>query len=328
MTTTSPYQRFFAKMQKASILALQYESRTNGIATITDNELWLSRHCDDNGPQTDILDIEGHVATDIGPDDMPTQPKAFAGLENAKSYAMPVNILESLYRYTSENETRYYLQGVYIAGNTMTATDGHRIIQYTMPGLPDWPAAILNRRAIKMAIDIAKHGKFETVTLKIGKSIAKLGRVATAIRIGAHNIKMLAIDAQYPNAQLLLDNALAVKNRHKICSDLSPKLFDAMLKAHNTHNRATGKPRDKMPALTFKNNLAIIGNQQVDFPKETPFDVRVNANFWLDIPQGATVTAGVDELEPLLFTGDAPRPETGETPTYIGLLMPMRGESK
>jgi DNA polymerase III subunit beta len=93
----------------------------------------------------------------------------------------------------STEETRYYLNGVYLHNSnsqlTTIATDGHRLARVTAPHEHKFPGIILPRKAVELAVDAL--GKNEAVELRFDDRIVE----AT---IGTTVVASKVVDADYP----------------------------------------------------------------------------------------------------------------------------------
>lgn len=99
-----------------------------------------------------------------------------------KTHTIKPNELEAIALAASTEETRYYLNGVYITGGAMVATDGHRLAGLRLDKTGDKDGFILGSADIKKALQLAKLTKKEA-----GKHVEEL----VAIVIEGNTIKIM-----------------------------------------------------------------------------------------------------------------------------------------
>ncbi|MDI9349306.1 MAG: DNA polymerase III subunit beta [Candidatus Symbiobacter sp.] len=203
----------------------------------------------------------------------------------------------------SSEETRYYLNGIYIHakkdGETpvmrFVATDGHRLARTEIPlpeGAVDMPAIIVSRKAItelgKLLDEFDGNEEFSTVHVAISDKRIRfaIGTIATSSKL---------IDASYPDYERVIPKQN--DKTMEVTAEFFRRAVDRVSAVNNTGDVRPVK-------FTFgKNNLTLSvsaseGNssEEIDAATEAlDFDIGFNPNYLLDlVPHIASGTACFD----------------------------------
>ncbi|MBM3468107.1 MAG: DNA polymerase III subunit beta [Alphaproteobacteria bacterium] len=244
-------------------------------------------------------------------------------------FSLPVAIFKKLLDRAkfamSTEETRYYLNGIYLhtlerEGQKIlrsVATDAHRLAYIEVPlppGAEGMPGIIIGRKTVT---EVRKLVDDTTTQVSIALS-------PTRIEFSFENAVLSSrlIDATYPE----YEKAIPIGNDKLAIVDA--KSFAAAV------DRVATVSNDKVRAIkvNLNNNMLTLsavshdlGNaveeMPIDFPHNTPIEIGFNARYLLDIAQ----QIDEDEAQVVLANGDAPAIIKGmkdQEATYI--LMPMR----
>jgi DNA polymerase-3 subunit beta len=164
-------------------------------------------------------------------DDWPDMDVPRTELRTATFGAEFIDALRRVRPCMSEEETRYYLNGVHVhaaqngRGCVMVATDGHRLtaIDLPMPAATGaLPGVIIPRQAVGAILTLAKANPSEPVHFRVSTKAPRNSEEPNAaklvggdphlveIRIGAFRIISKLIDGTYPDYRRLLPAAAGV----------------------------------------------------------------------------------------------------------------------
>ncbi len=269
----------------------------------------------------------------LPPEDFPT------ALSLGNSATMTVDcgelrrILERTAPFMSVEETRYYLNGVYLHRHGLNlravATDGHRLgLAETdlVSGMPDKAAKIILASAVKILIRLLKKQKVGNVSVEWAKDFG--GIVAT---VAGSTYQTKEIDGTYPDYQRVLPDKTKMQRVSFSVADMLPILDQAVAIA-----------TDRVPPVKFTTNggktvevsARAAGGSKVEqtIPCDGAFDIPgegktlryraigFNAKFVARILKKMTVPQAE------LFANDATAPcylnGVGESETVV--LMPYR----
>lgn len=106
---------------------------------------------------------------------------------------VPVGSLADVYQYTSKDETRLHLNGVFFGNDEMVATDGCRlkILEVTGTGKNGY---ILPRESVRLLLRLCKLYKVESININLGESYAY-------VNTKHFNVRMRLINREYPRYQ-------------------------------------------------------------------------------------------------------------------------------
>ena len=281
-----------------------------------------------------VLDADGHTMTvkagrsvfklsclptadfpEIGSGELPTE------------FALPAAELRTLIDRTrfamSSEETRYYLNGIYIHALDQdgvrvlraVATDGHRLARFEMPcpeGAQDMPGIILPRKAVlelRKLIDEAA----DTITIRVSES---------KMRFSFDHIVLTTklIDGTFPDYERVVP-----KNNDKVV-EVDPKIFSGAIDRVSTIS--DGKTRavkitlnGKTMTLSASTPDAGSATEEVEVASDANMEIGFNARYLLDITSQIEGT-GCRML--LADTGTATIIQDNADPSSLYVLMPLR----
>lgn len=233
-------------------------------------------------------------------------------------------LLEKARFAMSQEETRYYLNGVYIHAVTegpepllrVAATDGHRLarLETALPsGAKEMPGVIVPRKAV------AEIGRLlddadEMVNLSVSKTKIRFG-------LGAGRLTSKLIDGTFPDYErvipkdnpftLRVDNSDFAKAVDRVSTVSSDRTKSVKLALDNDHLRLTVNNPEAGTALE---------ELSVDFDGE-PTEVGFNARYLIDIAQQVESSTAVfrlsDPSSPTVILDE-------ENQNALYVLMPLR----
>ena len=247
--------------------------------------------------------------------------------ELAQSFTLPAASARALIDRTkfamSTEETRYYLNGIYLheaehAGVSVLragATDGHRLARFEMPlpeGASGMPGIIVPRKAIQ---ELRKLSDDAADGIKISMSESK-------IRFEFDHIVLTSklIDGKFPDYQRVIP-----EGNDKIV-EVDPKLFTSAIDRVSTIS--DGKSRavkiafqGKVMTLTASSAEAGSAKEQVEVNGDTDIEIGFNAKYLLDITsqiegEGCRLTLA-DPASPTII-------QDNSDPSALYVLMPLR----
>lgn len=247
--------------------------------------------------------------------------------ELPKEFSIPAADLRALIDRTkfamSTEETRYYLNGIYlheadqegVAVLRAVATDGHRLARFEMPlpdGAKEMPGIIIPRKAIQ---ELRKLSDDAADTIKISLSESK-------IRFEFDHIVLTSklIDGKFPDYQRVIP-----EGNDKII-EIDPKIFTRAIDRVSTIS--DGKSRAVKIALagktmTISASSAESGSatEQLEVNGDTDIEIGFNAKYLLDITsqiegEGCRLTLA-DPASPTII-------QDNSDPSALYVLMPLR----
>ena len=253
-------------------------------------------------------------------------PEIGAG-ELSASFAIPAADLRALIDRTrfamSTEETRYYLNGIYLheAENEgvkvlrAVATDGHRLARFEMPlpeGAENMPGVIIPRKAIgelRKLIDEAA----DTISINLSES---------KIRFAFDHVVMTSklIDGTFPDYQRVIP-----QGNDKIV-EVDPKIFTGAIDRVSTIS--DGKSRavkialqGKQMVLSASSPEAGSATEELEVNGDTDIEIGFNAKYLLDITsqiegEGCRMTLA-DPASPTII-------QDNSDPSSLYVIMPLR----
>lgn len=243
------------------------------------------------------------------------------------SFAIPAAELRALIDRTrfamSTEETRYYLNGIYIheaerdgvAVLRAVATDGHRLARFEMPlpeGAKEMPGIIVPRKAIQ---ELRKLSDDAADSIKISLSESKIRFEFDHIVL---NSKL--IDGKFPDYQRVIP-----EGNDKVV-ECDPKMFTSAIDRVSTIS--DGKSRAVKIAMegktmTISASSAEAGSakEQMEVNGDTDIEIGFNAKYLLDI------TSQIEGEGCRLTLADAASPtiiQDNSDPSALYVLMPLR----
>jgi len=244
------------------------------------------------------------------------------------SFSTPANNLRELIDRTrfamSNDETRYYLNGVYlhaadangVAVLRAVATDGHRLAQFEMPlpeGAADMPGVIIPRKAVAEIRKLVEEAAAD-ITIEISEN---------KIRFAFDHIVMTSklIDGTFPDYQKVIP-----QGNDKIV-EIDPKLFTAAI------DRVSTISNEKTRAVKLAINGATMtlsaqspdagsATEDIEISNDnTALEIGFNSKYLLDI------TAQIESDGCRLILADAGGPtiiQDVTDPSSLYVLMPLR----
>ena len=244
-----------------------------------------------------------------------------------QDFAVPAAELRALIDRTkfamSTEETRYYLNGIYlheaerdgVAVLRAVATDGHRLARFEMPlpeGATDMPGIIIPRKAIQ---ELRKLSDDAADTIKISLSESK-------IRFEFDHIVLTSklIDGKFPDYERVIP-----KGNDKIV-ECDPKTFTSAIDRVSTisdgKSRAVKIALDgKMMTISASSAEAGSAKEQMEVNGDTDIEIGFNAKYLLDI------TSQIEGEGCRLTLADAASPtiiQDNSDPSSLYVLMPLR----
>lgn len=244
-----------------------------------------------------------------------------------QEFALPAAELRALIDRTkfamSTEETRYYLNGIYlheaerdgVAVLRAVATDGHRLARFEMP-LPetakDMPGIIIPRKAIQ---ELRKLSDDAADSIKISLSESK-------IRFEFDHIILTSklIDGKFPDYQRVIP-----EGNDKVV-ECDPKAFTSAIDRVSTisdgKSRAVKIALDgKMMTISASSAEAGSAKEQMEVNGDTDIEIGFNAKYLLDITsqiegEGCRLTLA-DPASPTII-------QDNSDPSALYVLMPLR----
>lgn len=224
----------------------------------------------------------------------------------------------------STEETRYYLNGIYLHaleqdGVTLlraVATDGHRLSRYEMPcpaGAENVPGIIIPRKAI---LEVRKLIDEAADSIKINISESK-------VRFSFDHIVLTSklIDGTFPDYERVIP-----KNNDKVV-EVDPKVLTSAVDRVSTIS--DGKTRavkimmnGKMMTLSASTPDAGSATEEVEIASDANIEIGFNARYLLDITQQLNGDSGckiilADSSSPTIIQDNA-------DPSSLYVIMPLR----
>lgn len=276
----------------------------------------------------------------ISAEDFPTDCVAIPA--NAASYKIPgstfFNGLDSTQFAISTEETRYYLNGIYLHTNPqgelrMVTTDGHRLAQQdlgiyivTIPG-----GALLPRKTVKIMHKLLK-GKGCPPELNLEVPGGQVGPHRLRFQWGNITINTKLIDGTFPDYTRVIPSDDS--------TEIIARINSEELLAGIKQVSAISSERGRAVKLTFTdgNKLKLtvnnpdLGSANYDLSAEYErlvdlkegdtdiFEIGFNASYLVDI----LTTAGVGEITFRLQGAGSPAKIYGSRQDWLSVLMPMR----
>lgn len=233
--------------------------------------------------------------------------KAFADALAAVSFAI------------STEETRYYLNGVYIHpeadGINLVATDGHRLAKRYIAlkdGAPEMPGVIVPRKTIGVIAKLL--GKDGDIQINVSDSRA-------SITMEGKRLSSKLIDGTFP------DYRRVIPQDRTVSAEIDGPTLKAAVDRVSTVSSERGKAmrfsfRHTKLTLTVNNPAAGTSEEQIDFHGECAVETGFNARYVLDaiahLPDGSILFSSTDAGSPAVLRAD------GDHAENLVVLMPMR----
>lgn len=243
------------------------------------------------------------------------------------AFSLPAAELRALIDRTkfamSTEETRYYLNGIYLHEADhdgvkvlrAVATDGHRLARFEMPlpeGAEGMPGVIIPRKAV---VELRKLAEDAADTIQIGLSESK-------VRFAFDHIVLTSklIDGTFPNYQQVIP-----ANNDKIV-EVNPKIFSGAIDRVSTIS--DGKSR--AVKLTFNGNTMTLSANSPDAGSATE-DLEIHGNDNMEIGFNARylldITSQIEGEGCRIVLADAASPtiiqDTNDN-SALYVLMPLR----
>jgi DNA polymerase-3 subunit beta len=243
------------------------------------------------------------------------------------SFSVPANDLRALIDRTkfamSTEETRYYLNGIYIHAADKdgvkvlraVATDGHRLARFEMPlpaGAENMPGVILPRKAV---------AELRKLVEEAGDSI-EIGLSESKIRVNFDHIVLTSklIDGTFPDYQRVIP-----KGNDKVV-EVNPKAFSSAIDRVSTIS--DGKSR--AVKITFEGNTMTLSASSPEAGSATE-DLEINGNDNIEIGFNARylmdITSQIEGDSCRLTLADSASPtiiEDSSDSSSLYVLMPLR----
>ncbi len=257
-------------------------------------------------------------------EDFPTLSTNDLGVRFSMSSADLARLFDKTRFAMSQEETRYYLNGVYLHAFTdgtqkllrAAATDGHRLARLDAPlpsGADQMPGIIVPRKAV------AEIGRLmadadETVDVAVSETKIRFG-------FGAGHLTSKLIDGTFPDYERVIpkNNAHALRAETRDFSQAVDRV--ATISADRTRSIKMAIEDDRL-RLTVNNPEAgsALEELSVDYSGE-PLEIGFNARYLLDIAgqiEGATMTFRLaDPASPSIVVDE-------DDPRALYVLMPLR----
>jgi DNA polymerase-3 subunit beta len=306
----------------------------------TEEAAWQKAYSDQTsanyGPA--VLTLGSYIKTTLQTVSPADYPHLKAG-EFPVAFNMPAvqlaDAIKAVEFAVSTEETRYYLNGVYVHTYTrlgapilrMVATDGHRLAQFDLPGLTlpsGVPGAIVPRKMVAVALALfgskppkAKKGEPapEPASIKVEVSDSKV-----RISCGATVITSKLIDGTFPDYQRVIpagNDKVLVANAEELAGAVA-----RVTTVSSERGRAVrfSLSDDRLVLSVNNPDCGTISEElRVDYQAD-PIDVGFNSRYLLDIisgRKGAIIFRLADPGSPMLI-----EPSDDKRATYV--LMPMR----
>ena len=260
----------------------------------------------------------------IAADDFPD----LAAGELGHSFEMPASDLKSLIEKTrfaiSTEETRYYLNGIYLHATESggkprlraVATDGHRLAQVELPlpsGAKGMPGVIVPRKTV---LELAKLVEDADGEVRIELSPSKI-RVSTARVVLTSKL----IDGTFPDYERVIPQSN--DKRMEVDNTAFAQAVDRVSTLSSDKGRAV-KLTITDGKLTLSVNNPDSGSATEELPVEYGFDpleIGFNARYLLDI--SGQLESGTAEFQ-LADPGSPTMVRDGKDASALYVLMPMR----
>lgn len=261
------------------------------------------------------------ISADDFPDIMPATKSKHVSIKIPGSVLW--NAVDSTMNAISAEETRYYLNGVFLHSRdgkvAFTATDGHRMfIQSTAVAAPkDFAGAILPTKTVKVIhANMAKANAPAMVLIKI---FTDLG-IARFDYPGGSIVTKL-VDGTFPDYQRV------IPSEHGVRASFAARDFIKQLKAVRAAVPDATAVKLKLSANTCQLIMNVPGSGRATLPVKCvydgePFEIGVNGKYLGEIVNkaspdgGAVVLEATDPGSPVRFTGTAGG--------WTGVQMPTR----
>ena len=246
----------------------------------------------------------------------------------ANSFTVAASTLRNLIDRTrfamSTEETRYYLNGIYLHMSNdsdgpmlrAVATDGHRLARFQVPlpdGAADMPGVILPRKAVlelRRLLDEAA----DTIRIDVSEKMVRFtfDHVTLTTKV---------IDGTFPDYERVIPS-----NNDKTL-DIDPKNFSravdrvATVAAEKTRAVKLSIKDQTMTLSASNDNSSAVEEVEVAYSNNAPMDIGFNARYLLD------VTQLLEGEHCRLLISDSASPaivQDNDDPTSLFVLMPMR----
>ena len=289
------------------------------------------------------LDFAGLNVTLNSPSVLADWPASLPFDDGAKVHAFTLDtadlaaVLAKVGVAVSEEETRYYLNGIYIhpvigrngEGNSLrfVATDGHRLAQYDVPlplGAGEMPGVIIPRHS---AVELAKliGGRNAPATVSVRAATNRL-----EFTIGGAVMRTKTVDGTFPDYVKVVPRDVPFGARF-VTADLAAAIRQVMV-ISSDRGRAVKFAFESEGECKLIVHNADLGSASfdvavADFPAGAAgFECGFNADYLLDAlgAVGDDVTLAFGDHEGRPFNGGPIRITSGAEPRYLYVLMPMR----
>lgn len=271
---------------------------------------------DDKGELTVKAGKSRYVLQTLPIEDFPRM----ASSEYQHQFTMQSHDLARLFNLSkgamSTEETRYYLQGVYLhptPDNDLcsVSTDGHRLYKVTTPAHVDFPGVIVPRKTVAELVK----------TLDIGDVVVSVSDTKIKFDMGAVTIVSKVIDGTFPDYTRVIP---AANNNHITANSAELKqAADRVATVADDRARAVKiEVADGIAKLTTRGNGANLAEDEVAVSYGGPaLDWGVNSKYFAEIlnqcsGQDVTLECG-NTGDPILV-----RPCDDKNAVYV--VMPMR----
>lgn len=298
--------------QRSRIPVLKTVLVKNGMMTTTDLDIYITgpapENMDDGLYFPDGFETLG-LKTDLDIKDYPPlyNLKGFQGIVTLTAEW----ILDHFYfvsRAMSDEEARYYLNGICFKGHDMVSTDGHRLHLVKMP--ESWPVneafksgVILPKNAVKYVLDMVKEKKPESVNLEFFSNGFKF-------TIGDTILISKLVDGNFPDYERAIPALGGVQH------EFDPALLaDHIFKTVKTLAKVN---KTRHVNIKFNDNGHIetkFAGENRTFPMayEVPYEIGFNLGFLVD------ACAGV-----MSYSKDSYGPVRIDALDRLAVIMPVR----
>ena len=302
----------------------------DGVATAHDCDTWYSTPCNDN-IGSGIYHYQGFkdgihlLNNDMSIDDFLDVSESRAGAKTKILSKIVVtrddmDSLKWVSKAMSTEETRYYLNGVYVDQDCFVATDGHRLHMLKIKS--EWIGShtggfIIPRKAFNLFISAMKESK-------ANKAIIKIREGNTQFIIGKTTITTKNVDGTYPDYNRVIPSTRGC-NYQEYC----PK---EMAKHKNKINAFSKAMEISVKMITFpeNKNTFILRNglsEELEFDAgiSMPYQVSFNYKYLLDMNAGRLYMGKKGkklnpQTRPHVIKGKDQKTGT----EMLGVIMPMR----
>ncbi len=257
-------------------------------------------------------------------EDFPTLSATDLGVRFTVATADLVRLFDKARFAMSQEETRYYLNGVYLHAFSdgsskqlrAAATDGHRLARLDAPlpsGAEKMPGVIVPRKAVAEVGRLLSDAE-ETVDVAVSETKIRFG-------FGAGHLTSKLIDGSFPDYERVIpkNNASMLRVETKDFSQAVDRV--ATISADRTRSIKMAIENDRL-RLTVNNPEAgsALEEMSVDYSGD-PLEIGFNARYLLDIAgqmEGGTMTFRLaDPASPSIVVDE-------DDPRALYVLMPLR----